>query len=233
MSLVDPFTLRSQDQYRIGPPFALTSAEYAAEYNEVKTVGGATSVRTPRQATLATFVSGNPVIAINRAFREIAAKRGLAPMEQARLFAMTSMSSADALIACWENKDHWLFWRPQTAIQLGHTDGNAATVADPTWTSLIPTPGYPDPPSGFNCFTAGMMWSARAYFGTNTMTFDVTSTGAAPVTRHYRHFSTAIQEAIDGRVYIGLHFRRADEQGAWLGKKVASWATKHYFQPAH
>jgi hypothetical protein len=230
VSLVKPFTLRSQDQYRIGPPFPLDSARYAKEYNEVKTLGGASSTRTPKQAELASWASVNPVPMINRGLREIAAKKHLSTSEQARLFVMTSMSAADSLIACWENKDYWLFWRPQTAIQLGESDGNPATVGDPKWTSLIPTPGYPDPPSGFNCFVSGNMNAARAYFGTNRMRFDLTSVGTSPVTRHYKRFSGPIDDAINGRVLIGLHFRRADVQGAWLGKKVANFLSKHYFE---
>jgi hypothetical protein len=231
IALVDPFTLDSADQYRIGAPYALTSAEYAAEFNEVKALGGSTSSRTTEQAAVAAWASVNPFAMVNRGLREIAAARGLSTSQQARLFVMTSMSTADALIACWENKDHWGFWRPQTAIQLAATDGNPATVADPTWTSLITNPGYPDPPSGFNCLVSGTMNAARAYFNTNRMTFSLTSVGATPVTRHYRQFSGPIKDAIDGRVYVGLHFRRADEQGAWLGMKVARFATTTQFQP--
>ncbi len=230
VSLVKPFTLRSQDQYRIGRPFPLTSASYAREFNEVKRLGGATSTRTPKQAKLASWASVNPFAMINRGLRDIAVKRHLSTSQQARLFVMTSMSAADSLIACWENKDHWLFWRPQTAIQLAGTDGNAATVADPDWTSLIPNPGYPDPPSGFNCFTSGSMNAARAYFGTNRMRFDLTSVGAAPVTRHYTRFSGPIADAIEGRILVGLHFRRADVQGAWLGQKVAGYLSTHFFE---
>jgi hypothetical protein len=230
VSLVKPFTLRKPDQYRIGAPYDLASASYAREFNEVKTLGGASSTRTPAQAQLASFVSVSPVPMINRGLREIATKRHLSTSEQARLFVMTSMSSADSLIACWENKDHWLFWRPQTAIQQADFDGNAATVADPTWTSLVPTPGYPDPPSGFNCLMSGSLNAARAYFGTNRMTFDLTSVGAAPVTRHYTRFSQAINDSIDGRVLVGLHFRRADVQGAWLGNKVARYLANHFFE---
>ena len=232
VSLVRPFTLKSQDQFRIGPPFPLNSPEYAAEFNEVKSLGGATSTRTPEQAQLATWASANPVPMLHRGMREIATAKHLSTSEQSRLFVMTTVSTADSLISCWENKDHWLFWRPQTAIQQAATDGNPATVADPSWTSLIPTPGYPDPPSGFNCVVASTVDAARAYFKTNSMTFSLTSVGAAPVTRHYKQFSGVIKDAIDGRVYVGLHFRRADEQGAWVGKKAADWATKHYFAPA-
>ena len=167
---------------------------------------------------------------INRGLREIATKKHLSTSQQARLFVMTSMSAADSLIACWENKDHWLFWRPQTAIQLGEMDANPDTVGDPKWTSLISTPGYPDPPSGFNCFASGSLNAARAYFGTNRMKFDLTSVGASPVTRHYKRFSGPINDAIEGRILVGLHFRRADVQGAWLGQKVASWLSRHYFE---
>ncbi len=230
ISLVKPFTLRRADQYRIGAPYPLTSAAYAREFNEVKRLGGATSVRTPEQARIASWASVNPFSMVNRGLRDIATKRHLSTSQQARLFVMTSMSTADSLIACWENKDHWHFWRPQTAIQLADTDGNPATVADPTWTSLIGNPGYPDPPSGFNCLVSGAMNAARAYFRTDRMKFSLTSVGAAPVTRNYTRFSGPIKDAIEGRILVGIHFRRADVQGAWLGGKVARYLSTHYFE---
>lgn len=229
---VRPFTLLSPSQYRTAGPYDLASPEYAAEFNEVKTVGGATSARTPAQAELATFVSANPFGMLNRGLRGLATSHGLSTAEQARLFVMTSMSAADSMIDCWYNKDHWLFWRPQTAIQEAGNDGNDATVPDPNWVSLVPTPGYPDNPSGYNCFAAGTMYAAKAYFRTNNMTFDLTSVGATPITRHYTTFSGVVDDAVEGRILIGLHFRSADVQAAWLGKKVALWATRHFFGPA-
>jgi hypothetical protein len=230
VSLVKPFTLRRADQYRVGAPYPLTSASYAREFNEVKRLGGATSTRTPAQARVASWASVNPFSMVNRGLREIATKRHLSTSQQARLFVMASMSTADSLIACWENKDHWLFWRPQTAIQQAAFDGNPDTVADPTWTSLVANPGYPDPPSGFNCLVSGALNAARAYFGTDRIRFSLTSVGATPVTRHYTRFSGAIKDAIEGRILIGIHFRRADVQGAWLGQKVARYLSTHYFE---
>jgi hypothetical protein len=229
---VRPFSLRSSDQFRTAGPYDLDSKAYAREFNEVKSVGGAASTRTPAQQELATFVSVSPVGMVNRAFREIATARGLSTAAQARLFAMTNVSAADALIDCWENKDHWLFWRPQTAIQEADTDGNPATEADTSWVSVIPTPGYPDNPSGYNCFTAGSMYAARAFFGTDKVSFDLTSATATPITRHYHRFTGVVRDAIEGRILIGLHFRSADVQAAWLGKKVARWVAKHEFGPA-
>jgi len=167
--------------------------------------------------------------------REIAVANGLTTPEQAMLFARMTISAADALIGCWDNKEHWLQWRPQTAIRLADQDGNPDTVADPTWTAQFQNPGYPDNPSGFNCFTAGFFYAARQYFGTDQMSFSVTSAGTAPlpqpVTRSYTRFTGIMKDGIEGRILIGFHVRSADVQGAWLGKKVAQWVDKHYFGP--
>ena len=240
---VRPFALNAPDQLRVQPPHALNSSAYAIEFQEVKSLGRQTgSARTPEQQSLAGWASGNPFVFVNRALREIATAEGLTTAQQARLFAMTSMSSADALIACWNNKDFYNVWRPQTAIQQAATDGNPATIADPDWKSLIPTPGYPDLPSGFNCLVGGLMYSARLYFGSDKMTFSLTSPGivAAPPntpvgvpgsTRNYTRFSDAIRDSIEGRILNGLHFRHADEQAAWIGKKAAQWVNKHHFEP--
>ena len=226
---IRPFSLNSPDQLRTEAPPAITSAQYAREFNEVKALGAQTGdSRTDAQDQLATFVSANPFPFVNRAFRELAASHGLTTSQQARLFAMTSLSSADALIACWNNKHWYHFWRPQTAIRLAADDGNPATEADPSWLSLFPTPGYPDMPSGYNCFAAAMMHSGQAFFGTDRVAFDL----HGPVfTRHYERFTDYIRDAIDGRILIGFHFRSADVQGAWVGKKAAQWVQKHELQP--
>ena len=233
---VDPFTLKSTDQFRTEGPYDLTSPEWAAEFNEVKMLGSNDpSTRTEAQNRLASFVSANLFSAYNRAMREIAVANGLTTPEQAMLFVRTTISAADALIGCWDNKEHWMQWRPQTAIRLADQDGNPDTVADPTWTAQFQNPGYPDNPSGFNCFTAGWFYAARQYFGTDKMSYQVTSAGTAPlpqpVTRSYTRFTRIMKDAIDGRILIGYHYRSADEQGAWLGKKVAQWVDKHYFAP--
>lgn len=231
VSQVDPFTLQSASQYRTAGPYALGSPEYAAEFNEVKAIGAVNSPRSEDETKIANFVSVNPFGMIHKALREIATARQLSTSEQARLFVMTSMSVADSLIGCWDSKVAHNFWRPQTAIREAASDGNPATDPDTTWTSLAGNPGYPDNPSGYNCLVAGAMWAARAYFGTNAVSFSMTSTGATPVTRDYDQFSGFIKDAINGRVLIGIHFRSADVQGAKLGKKVADHVASHYFAP--
>jgi hypothetical protein len=233
---VEPFTLKSTSQFRTEGPYDLTSPEWAAEFNEVKALGSNDpSTRTDEQNRLASFVSFNLFSAFNRTLREIAVANGLSTAEQAMLFVRTSMSAADALIGCWDNKEHWLQWRPQTAIRLADQDGNPDTVADPNWTAQFQNPGYPDNPSGFNCFAAGWFYAARQYFGTDMQAFSITSAGTAPlpqpVTRTYTRFTGVIKDGIEGRILIGYHYRSSDEQGAWLGKKVAQWVDKHYFEP--
>jgi hypothetical protein len=233
---ITPFTMKSTDQFRTEGPPDLASAEYAADFNEVKSLGEKDSIRTEEQTKLASFVSANPFGPFHVGLREIAAENGLSTSEQALLFVKTSMASADALIGCWDDKDHWKFWRPQTAIRLADTDPNPATEGDTEWTALLLNPGYPEHPSGYNCFTAGMWHSVKAFFGKDkVMEFSLTTPGTAPlpqpVTRDYTRFTDVVDDAIDGRIFIGFHFRTADVQGAWIGKKVAQWVDKHYFEP--
>lgn len=230
---VKPFTMKSPGQFRTEGPLDIAGPEYAAEFNEVKALGAKVgSTRTAEQSTLATFVTGNPVPYMNRAFREIAAAKGLSTSQQARLFVTTSMASADAMIGCWNDKMYWNFWRPQTAIRLAATDGNPLTEADGGWESNFPTPGYPDHPSGYNCFTAAMMHSAKAFFGTDNVSFSLTSPAVA-TPRQYTRFTDVIQDTIDGRILTGFHFRTPDVQGAWLGKRAANWTASHFFKPAN
>ncbi|MFL6855800.1 MAG: vanadium-dependent haloperoxidase [Sphingomicrobium sp.] len=232
---VRPFTLPSSDYFHTSGPFALTSAQYAAEFNEVKAVGRVDSAtRTAAQTSLAYWTAGHPVPMLYAAMRQVAASKGLTITEQARFHAMTSMTTADSAINCFAEKGRWGFWRPTTAIQLADTDGNAATDVDATWTSLLPLPPYADEPSGANCFFSGLMNSAKAFFGSDAAEFDIVSPGLVTVpgsgsTRHYSHFTDVIPDVIDARVYGGLHFRRADVNGAILGQRVADFVDSNFF----
>jgi hypothetical protein len=231
VSNVRPFTMTSTSQFRTEGPDSLTSAQYAADYNEVKALGPATgSSRTLQQTTEALFFSANPLVMDNRAFREVSAGHGLSIAQNARLFGMTSLASADALIGCWDNKDYWSFWRPITAIREAANDGNPATSPQAGWLPLLTEPPYPDEPSGYNCFSAAMLHSAKAFFGTDMVSFQLASPATA-TTRSYDRFTFVLRDTIDARVWLGIHFRTADVHGAWLGKKVAQWVDKHYFEP--
>ena len=235
---VRPFTLPSPEYFHTsGPPLPLTSGQYTTEFNEVKALGRATeSTRTEAQTSLAYWSAAHPVPMVYAAMRQVAASKGLTITEQARFHAMTSMSGADSLINCWAEKAHWGFWRPTTAIQLADTDGNAATDVDGAWTSLLSVPPYSDEPSGANCVFSGVMNGAKAFFGSNQAEFDITSTGIGPVngvptgsTRHYTSFTAVIADVIEARIYGGLHFRKADVNGALLGQRVAEYVDANFF----
>jgi hypothetical protein len=243
---VTPFLLEDSSQLRTKGPHSLTSGAYTKEYSEVKDLGGngtasTPNLRTPEQTALARFYIVNPVEMFNRTFRTIAQDEALTLVEQARLFAMLNLAGADSLISCWDDKAFWSFWRPITAIQSGDTDGNPRTDADPAWTPFINTlspggtPPYPDHPSGYNCVTSSMMYTAEAFFGKKKLPFTVRRTAAAtapPDVREYECFTDVIDDTIDARIYLGIHFRAPDVQGADIGQGVAHWLDKHYFQKA-
>jgi hypothetical protein len=220
---VRPFALPIPEYFHTSGPAALTSAQYTAEFNEVKALGRATgSTRTEAQTALALWTTTATPVRIYEAMRQVAASKGLTITEQARFHAMTSMSGADSLINCWAEKAHWSFWRPTTAIQLADTDGNPATEADVSWTSLGAVPPYGDEPSGANCVFSGVMNGAKAFFGSDAAEFDLNG-------RHYSSFTAVIPDVIESRILLGIHFRRADVNGAELGRWVAGFVDANFF----
>jgi len=179
-----------------------------------------------------------------RIFRTLAANQNLNIVDSARLFAMENMAAADAAIGCWNDKYHWQFWRPITAIREADTDGNLNTEADPAWLPLfdpstsvcnlpsLATPPFPDHPSGHCCATAAFVNTLQNFFGTDKIAFSAFSNKSC-TTRSFDRFSDVLNEVIDARVWAGIHFRTADVQGSVLGKKVAQYLKKNYFQPVH
>jgi hypothetical protein len=229
---VQPFVLESPSQYQSKGPLDVRSRAYAKEYNEVKVLGEPDGPRSDKQNAIARFYTVHPVELFNRTFRVIAEQRGLSVADEARLFAMINMAGADGLINCWSDKAFFNFWRPITAIHEGDNDGNRRTDGDPGWTSFVPTPPYPEHPSGYNCVTGAMMHTAEDFFG-KKMTFSVVRVvpNEPDVTRVYERFTDVIDDTIDARIYQGIHFRTAEVQGARIGEHVAHWLDKHYFRP--
>ena len=226
---VDPFVLEGNRQFASNGPPALGSGLYTKEYNEVKTLGATGSTRTAEQQALVDFFQANPIEMYNRSFRTYALAHSLNVAEQARLYATFGLSAADTFITCWEDKAHWSFWRPMTAIRLGATDGNPKTDGDENWSPAIGTPPYPDVSSGYNCATGSMMTAAELYFGQGRTAF--TLAHPTGVTRTYSHFRDVSDDTISARVYQGIHFRYADEMGAKMGREVARYVGKHALQP--
>ncbi len=175
---VKPFLAESADYYRTEGPYALTSAEYAKDYNEVKTLGALEgSSRTPEQEALTKFWI-SPIGQWSQVERALATEKGLDITEAARLFAMANLAAADTSSAIWTDKYHWKFWRPITAIAEAESDGNPDTAADPNWQPLGgPTPPYPDHPSGFNGIAGAHVGALQQFFGTDDMAYQIEQPG--------------------------------------------------------
>jgi PAP2 superfamily len=237
-----PFVVRSAEILRTDGPNPLTSRAYARDFNEVKEIGSQTSTsRTADQTEAAIWWQGSGAF-WNGVTRLISGNRNLDIVQNARLFAMEDLAAADGFIGCYNDKYYWQFWRPIAAIRAADTDGNPDTEADPTWTPLFDpatpqfgapliTPPFPDHPSAHSCATSAIVHTMQNFFGTDKIAFSAFS-NRTHTTRSFDRLSDALKEVIDARVWGGIHFRTADVQGAVLGKKVAHYLEKHYFQQA-
>jgi PAP2 superfamily len=227
---VTPLMIQSATQFDPGPPPALNSAAYTADFNEVKAYGAATgSARTDAQTATAMFFSSSAFVQFYTALRDKASALHLDIVDTARLLAAVTMSMADALIGTWHAKFTYGFWRPITAINLADTDGNDATTADPNWTPLAVNPAYPDYVSGYSAATGAFTSALAEYLGTQDIDVNLISLAAPGVTRHYETATELCDDVIDARMFLGIHFRTADAKGVALGQQTAQFALTHYF----
>lgn len=241
-----PFLIEDPSRYRSKGPNPLTSKAYAREFNEVKELGALnSSTRTADQTAAAVFWQfGN---LWNPLMRDLASRYDLDTADQARLYGMVNLAAADAAIACWTDKYYWQFWRPRAAIREADADGNPATIGDPNWESLfaaatvttppLGTPPFPDHPSGHGCVSGAVFTTMAKFFGSDKVKLTIVSgrslNGVPIPPRHFDSFSDALDEVVEARIWGGIHFRAADEQGTVIGKKVAKYVRKHYFRPVH
>lgn len=234
---VYPFALSSGTQFRPIGPAALDSAEWAAEYNETKSLGAFGSVtRTADQTEIALFWADGagtetPPGHWNDIAQDVVAMQGTTLEQNARLFALLNIAMADAAIAAWDAKYHYAFWRPVTAIRAGDTDGNAATEMDATWTPLLVTPPFPEYVSGHSTFSGAGAAVLAAFFGTDDIAFTTESDALPGVTRSFSSFSGAAAEAGVSRIYGGIHFQSANEDGLATGRSIGEWAFTYHMQP--
>ena len=241
---VTPFVLKRGSQFRPRGPYHLASRKYAADYNEIKRLGGdditTASERTEDQTEIGLFWIESSPLAWNRLARAVSASRGFDLWENARLFGLLNLAMADGYIASWEAKYFYRFWRPITAIRLGDTDGNPATEGVPDWTPLQPTYPMPDHDSGHAVQGGVAAEILKQVFGTDHIEFTAcsttvgagqTCTDATPVIRSYSSFSEAADENAVSRIYIGIHFRNAVEEGVRHGRKIADYAVHRFMKP--
>jgi membrane-associated phospholipid phosphatase len=243
-----PWSISAPSQFRPNGPPALTSARYTADFNETKTMGSLSSaIRTADQTIYAWFWAQSTSTylwnhladsLIERADRDDdddngrRSERHNSLLENARILALLDLAMADAGIACWEAKYHYVFWRPVTAIPLADTDGNPATSPDPSWLPLFATPAHPEYPSGHSTVSGAGAVVLAHFFGEQKH-FTMDNDLLIGVTRSYGSFSEALDEVRNARIFAGIHFRSACDDGQAIGMQVADWVLDHTLLPVH
>jgi|JI6StandDraft_1071083.scaffolds.fasta_scaffold01395_17 membrane-associated phospholipid phosphatase len=243
---VTPFALNSSNQFRPNGPAGFTgdyaawvqSAQYTAEFNQVKSLGGSTSTtRTADQTEIAYFWVDGPGTSSppghwNRIAQTVSASAGLSIEDNARLFALLNLASADAGIASWEAKVFYDTWRPMIAINTADTDGNVDTIADGAWAPLIPTPSFGAYTSGHSAFSMAAATILANYFGDNTpIVVESESPFLTPgLTRSFNSFTDAAEEAGMSRIYGGIHWESDNIDGAILGENVGNFVYGNFLQ---
>jgi hypothetical protein len=241
-----PWSIAAPSQFRPGGPPALTSARYAADFNETKTMGSiSSSTRTADQTIYAWFWAASTATYLWNNVADSLIERGdedddsgrwgegrNSLLENARVLALLDLAMADAGIACWEAKYHYVFWRPITAIPLADTDGNPATSADPSWAPLFATPAHPEYPSGHSTVSGAAAVVLASFFGEKKH-FTMDNDLLIGVTRSFQSFTQALDEVKNARIFAGIHFRSACDDGQATGIQVANWVLDNALLPVH
>jgi hypothetical protein len=230
---IQPFTLKSSDQFRPDGPNPLTSSAYTEDFIETRDFGRVDSaVRTPEQTDIAYFWQATNV---HQGLVDLAVQRTLDIRQAARFFAVVYTAAADANIAGFEAKYFYRFWRPRTAIPRADTDDNPDTDADPTWTPLISV-NHPEYPSAHSFSSTAMTDAIARFFGTNKVTWTLTASRTAipqlvRTERTYYDLNALMREIYDARVWAGLHWRHSMMHGGQVGRKVAKYVWDGFFRP--
>jgi hypothetical protein len=233
---VAPFAMPTSAHFRPSGPPSLDSPAYATAYNEVKDLGGLVSAqRTLEQEQIALFWADGagtetPAGHWNSIAQDVAAARGNTLPQNARLFALMNIAMADAAICAWDAKYRFNFWRPVTAIVNGDLDGNEATTPDPSWRSFLVTPPFPDYVSGHSTFSGAAARVLALFYGTDRLAFTTGSDFLPGVTRSFASFSEAAAEAAMSRIYGGIHYRFASDDGMAAGVSIGDWVAANALQ---
>jgi hypothetical protein len=229
---VTPWVMERGSQFHPSPPPALSSAEWAADYNEIKELGGKKSTRrTPEQTEMALFWTITGPQSFDPIVRQLADAPGRTLSQNARLFALVEMAVADSYIAVFEAKYSYNFWRPITAVRNGDIDGNEATVRDPGWEPLVDTPLHPEYPCA-HCINSGAARSVlEAEFGSGPNPLTMTSPTAPGAVHNWPNIEAYATEVSVARIYGGLHYRNSTTVGKAMGKKIGELACQNFLKP--
>src|SRR5215211_6808857 len=228
---VVPFAIESSTQFAVPPPYNINSAEYTADYNEVKRLGCSTCTgtggRTQDQENIAKFWVESSPYGWNKVAHKLIEQRNIDAWKAARLFALLQIAEADTYIASLKAKMDFFFWRPVTAIQLGDSDGNPNTTGNSSWQVLVfPTPPIADHPSGHATAGGAAAELMKQFFDKDNFSFSLESTTLPGSVRKFTSLSQAARENSLSRIYVGYHFRKASMDGEALGKSIGAWVAR-------
>ena len=238
-SRVAPFALASGDQFRPSGPPALTSSRYAEDVNNVQRLGGLTSsARTAEQTEIARFWSDfsytvTPPGHWNQIAQAISSVKRLSAGDEVRLFALLNIALADVAIACWDSKYAYNFWRPVTAIRAAADDSNLATNPSSDWMPLLNTPAFPEYVSGHSAFSGAGAIILGHFNQGDKISFSVPSDSLPGKTRSYTSLWECAEEVSKSRLYGGIHFPSALNDGLTMGKSIAEFMLGRDFRAAH
>jgi len=229
-----PWVIPSPSSFRPPGPPSLTSARYAADFNEEKAIGETNStVRTADQTTAARFWAGTALTFWNRAAASAAIRRHSSLLETARLFALLNVAMADGAISCWDSKYFYEQWRPITAIRLASTDGNPDTEEQADWTPLITTPPYPDYSSGHATVSGAAQEVLTLHFGDDSPVVGWSEALGEAYVRSWPNFSAAADEANLARVWAGIHWRHSVVDARAAGNAIGAYVMSNAAEPVH
>jgi len=230
---VKPFALTSASQFRPPPPIALESAEWAADYNEIKELGGrASTKRSARQTEDARFWLVTDGRGYYPVIRTLVEAKKLSLVDSARLFALAAVAREDALIAVFDAKYHYEFWRPVTAIRNGDIDNNSATERDAAWEPIDATPMHPEYPCAHCISSASLVGVMEVVFGTAEMPeVSIASPTAPGVVHRWTNVRAFSDEVSQARIWAGFHYRSSTKVGQDMGHKIGDYVAKNLMQP--
>ncbi len=230
-----PFAIEATDQFRSARPPALESVRYARDYNEVKRVGGVESAYRPQdRADVARFYAATaPVPVWNAAASQVAVEQSRSMSENARVLALVNMAISDAQAAVFDTKYHYRFWRPETAIRAGDTDGNLLTRGNPDFMPFVLTPCFPSYGSAHGSSSGAAREVLERVFGPRHHSITLSNPAVANVVLQYGAFRQITNDIDDARVYGGIHFRFDQEAGAKLGRQVGAHVHRHTLRRRH
>jgi hypothetical protein len=230
---ITPFGIPSASEFLLDPPPALPSPEYAKAYNEVMTVGSIDSTERPQdRANVALFyAASSPTLVFNQAVQQVAEEQGRSLSENARALAVVNIAINDSLVASFFNKYHYNFWRPETAIHAGDTDGNPKTSADPGFVPFVTTPCFPSYPSNHGSAANGAAEVMKRIYGEGGHSITLSNPAVPDIVLQYTTFKQITDDISDARVYGGIHFRTDQDAGARLGKAIGRAVYKNNLRP--